>query len=131
MKRLSTSIWIIIIWLVSELIIMGALLIAKVPYHICSDVFLGFVCFGLLMILFQWMGFKGLNSQIRRNVVRMRSTDKMTFKLFHKKAKPDEDGKFSKEDIITARRNRGWHFIMVCVLPTLLALILTLVFAFV
>lgn len=110
---------------------MIALMLAKVSYSTSSDVFLGFACFGLLMILFQWMGFKGLNSQIRRNVVKMRSTDKMTIALFNKKARPDVNGDFSKEDIIAARRNRGWHFIMVCFLPILLSLVLTLTFAFI
>lgn len=130
MKRLSFSTVIFIIWIALELITLLALLIAKVPYKTCSNVFLGFTAFCLFLILCQWIGFKSLNSQIRRNVIKLNSTDKMSIRLFNKQATVDKDGNFSKEDIIKARRNRGIHFILMCMLPLLVSLILTLLFSF-
>lgn len=130
MKRLSFSTIILLIWISSELLTLLVLLVTNVPYQTCSNVFLGFTAFCLFLILCQWIGFKSLNSQIRRNVVKMNSTDKMSIHLFNKNATTDSDGNFSKDDIIKARRNRGLHFMIMCSFPLLLSLLLTLLFAF-
>lgn len=126
MKLTSSTKWTIAIVLIQITTLVFELIFST--HKVISNTFIVFGCLFLLVILIQWISFKMLNSKIRTNRLRETTLDRRNVEsLIDRK----NDGELTNNEIITARRLRGWLIIYTIIIPLIVSIVIGITFAFV
>lgn len=97
-------------------------------HHTIFVTFITFTCVILFIYLIQWIAFKTLNSQIRRNRLKESNTDRQSVEMLIDRK---QDGELSAKEIIAARRLRGWLLIYTLIVPLIVSVVISITFAYV
>lgn len=97
-------------------------------HHTIFVTFVSIGCFILFIYFCQWIAFKSINSQLRRNKIRKSNTDARSVEMFIDRK---SDGDLTVKEIVAARRLRGWLLIYTLLIPLLISIVLGITFAFV